>query len=111
MEVTTEQFKRVSIVKARGRIDSSTAPELAEAFTALTRDGRFKIVLDMSEVDFISSVGLRVLLDAQRTCRRLNRGEVVLAASAKQILKTLDLAGFNTLFAVYGALLEAVGSV
>jgi anti-sigma B factor antagonist len=111
MEVTTERFRRVSIVKARGRIDSSTAPELAEAFTALTGDGQFRIVFDMSEVDFISSVGLRVLLDTHRTCRRHGRGQVVLATPAKQILKTLDLAGFNTLFDVYGTLLEAVGSV
>jgi anti-sigma B factor antagonist len=111
MEVTTERFRRVSVVKARGRVDSSTAPKLAEAFTALTNDGQFRIVFDMSEVDFISSVGLRLLLDTQRTCRRLGRGQVVLATPAKQILKTLDLAGFNTLFDVYGTLLEAVGSV
>ena len=111
MEITTEQFKRVDVVKASGRIDSSTAPQLAEVLKQLTDGRRFRIVFDMSEVEFLSSAGLRVLLDTQRTCRQYKRGDLVLATPAEGIKRTLELAGFNTLFNVYDALLDAVGSV
>jgi len=110
MEITTQQFKRCDLVKASGRIDAYTASELEEAFAAIMEAGRFRIVFDMSEVNFISSVGLRVLIDAQRACKRFNRGEMVLASVSDQIARTLELAGFYTYFETYDTPLDAVGS-
>jgi anti-sigma B factor antagonist len=110
MEVTTKQFKRSDLVKATGRIDSQTAPQLAEVFEALTEAERFKIVFDMSEVEFLSSAGLRVLINVQKTCKRWNRGELVLANVTQRIQETLDLAGFVPLFRFSDDVLEAVGS-
>ena len=110
MEVTTTQFRRCDLVKATGRIDSNTAPQLAEAFGAINDVGRFKIVFDMSGVDYISSAGLRVMIDVQKTCRRWNRGEVVLAGVPQRVCEALDLAGFVPLFKIFDQVTEAVGS-
>jgi anti-sigma B factor antagonist len=110
MEVSTTDFKRCSLVKADGRIDSQTAPELAEAFEEIMESGRFKIVMDMGDVDFISSAGLRVLIDVQKTCKRWNRGELVLADVPPVASEALDLAGFTPLFTIYDDVVEAVGS-
>jgi len=110
MELNSERFKRCDLVKATGRIDSQTAPQLAEAFRAITEDGRFGIVFDMSEVGFISSAGLRVLIDVQKTCKHLNRGKLVLARVPPRIYETLDLVGFVPLFQILDDVVEAVGS-
>jgi anti-sigma B factor antagonist len=110
MEVTTQQFKRCDLVSASGRIDASTAPQLEAAFKAITEAGRFNIVFDMSDVEFTSSVGLRVLIDVRRECRRYNRGDIVLSSVSPNVKRTLELAGFYTLFEVYDTTLEAVGS-
>jgi len=110
MEVTTEQFKRCDLVEATGRIDSQTAPQLAEAFNAIHEAGRFKIVFDMSGVDFISSAGLRVMISVQKTCKRWNRGEMVLAGVPQRVYETLDLAGFVPLFQFFDDVVAAVGS-
>jgi len=110
MESTTQQFKRCDLVKATGRIDAHTAPQLTEVFAAITEAGRFRIVFDMSEVDYISSAGLWVLIDTRRTCRRFNRGDLVLASVSPQVHRVLELAGFYTLFGVYETTVEAVGS-
>ena len=110
MEVTTKQFKRSDLVKATGRIDSQTAPQLAEVFDAITEADRFKIVFDMSGVEFLSSAGLRVLINVQKACKRWNRGELVLANVSQRIQETLDLAGFVPLFRFSDDVLEAVGS-
>jgi len=109
LEVTTKQFKRCDLVKAIGRIDSNTAPQLAEAFDAINDAGRFKIVFDMSEVDYISSAGLRVMINVQKTCKRWNRGEVALSGVPEKVYGALNLAGFVPLFTIYDDAVEAVG--
>jgi anti-sigma B factor antagonist len=111
VEVIHQQYKRVDVLKPSGRIDSATAPKLAECLWMITNDHRYRIVIDMSETDYISSAGLRVLIDAQKTCRRHNRGNLVLARPNEPIRKTLDLAGFLVLFDVYDDVTAAVGSV
>lgn len=110
MEVTTERFKRCDLVKATGRIDHQTAPQLEEAFRAITEDGRFRIVFEMSGVDFVSSAALRVLIAVQKTCKRWNRGELILASVPQRIYEVLDLAGFLPLFKFFDDVVEAVGS-
>lgn len=110
MEIETTQYKHCDVVKPKGRVDSSTAPKLAETLNGFTDDGRFKIILDLSEVEFMSSAGLRVLISTQKTCRRYNRGQVVLAQVPQRIYDALDLAGFVPLFKFFDNLIDAVGS-
>ena len=110
LEATTNQFKRCDLVRATGRVDSLTAPQLADAFDAINEAGRFKIVFDMSGVDYISSAGLRVMINVQKACKRWNRGEMVLAGVPEKVYGALNLAGFVPLFKIYDDVPEAVGS-
>lgn len=110
MEITVQQFKRCDVVKVKGRVDSLTSPQLAQALNSVIEGGRFRIVVDMSEVEFISSAGLRVLLQAQKTCKRWNRGEVVLAALSDVVREAFELTGFTRLFTIYDDVLSAVGA-
>ncbi len=111
MEINSSQYKHCDLVKAQGRVDSATAPQLAKVLDDITNSGRYKIILDLAEVDFMSSAGLRVLISTQKTCKRYNRGEIVLAAVPKRIHDALDLAGFIPLFKFYDNALEAVGQM
>jgi len=110
MEVTSTQMKHCDLVKAVGRVDSFTAPQLAETFRAITDAGRFKIVFDMSDVEYMSSAGLRVLIDVQKTAKKWNRGELVLAAVNPQVYSAMELVGFVPLFRIMDNPTEAVGS-
>ncbi|MBP1692778.1 MAG: anti-sigma factor antagonist [Chloroflexi bacterium] len=109
MEITTMHYKHCELIKPSGRVDSQTAPQLAEALDAITNAGHFKIVIDMSEVEFMSSAGLRVLINTQKNCKRFNRGEVILATVPQRIYEALDLAGFIPLFAFFDDVTTAVG--
>ncbi len=111
MEISTTHYKHCDLIKASGRIDSATASELAEAMEASTNAGHYKIAFDMSGVEYMSSAGLRVLISTQKTCKRYNRGELVLALVPKRIYEALDLAGFIPLFRFYDDVLEAVGNL
>ncbi|MGD8404342.1 MAG: STAS domain-containing protein [Anaerolineales bacterium] len=110
MEITAKQFKNCDMLVVNGRVDSSTAPQLTEALEDVTGDGRYKIVLDMSDMEYMSSAGFRALLSSQRVCKRYNRGEIVLAAVPERIREALELAGFTELFKTYPDPIDAVGS-
>jgi anti-sigma B factor antagonist len=110
MEVTTKQFKHCDLVTIVGRVDSSTAPKLSEALDAIANEGRFKIVIDMADLEYMSSAGFRGLIAAQRNSKRYNRGEVVLVNVPANIHAALELAGFTTLFRIFQDVTTAVGS-
>jgi anti-sigma B factor antagonist len=74
------------------------APGLAKALESAHRRGKYKIVVDMSRVDYMSSAGFRALGDAQRNSQRSGRGEVVLAQVPSLIREALELIGFTEYF-------------
>ena len=111
MDISYTRYKHCDLVKPEGRVDSATAPQLAKSLDDITKAGRFKIVLDLSGVDVMSSAGLRVLISTQKTCKRYNRGEIVLAAVPKRIHDAFELAGFIPLFRFYDNALDAVGAM
>jgi len=110
METNSKQYKHCDLVNVSGRVDSSTAPKLAEELNKITGSGRFKIVIDLQGVEFLSSAGLRVLISTQKNCKRYNRGEVVLAAVPANILAVFELAGFTSIFKICDDALTAVGT-
>lgn len=110
MEITTISYKHCDLVRIKGRIDSATAPQLSETLEKVNAGGRYKIVLDMAEVEYISSSGLWVLVNTQKNCRRYNRGEVVLACVPERIHAALDLAGFVPFFKMFPDVTAAVGN-
>ena len=110
MEITVKQFKSCDMLVIDGRVDSSTAPQLSEALEDLTGNGRYKIVLDMNGLEYMSSAGFRALLTSQRVCKRYNRGEIVLASVPKRVQEALELAGFTELFKSFANTVEAVGN-
>jgi anti-sigma B factor antagonist len=109
MEVNTQNFKRVDLVTVSGRVDSSSAPELDQALKDLTGAGRSSLVLDLSQVDYMSSAGLRSLVSALRDCKKQG-GDVRLATPSARVSDVLNLAGLDSIFQVYENTTEAVGS-
>lgn len=78
-------------------------------------DGRYRIVLDLSRLEYISSPGLRVLIEARKKARDwkitdLEGGDIRIANLPPRIKEVFDLTGFSSLFEIYGDTVEAVGS-
>lgn len=110
MATTTTQYKRCQVVKTDGRIDSSNSDDLLKEFQSITDQGDFKIVFDMADVTFLSSKGWWVLVETQKSCKRYNRGELVLANVPEAIQKSLDLIGMKHYFKIFDDSVDAVGS-
>jgi len=110
MDIETKQLKRVDLLRVSGRIDGSTAPALGEALSKIMDADRHRIVVDLSEVSYISSAGLRVLISALKNCKRWNRGDLRLANLQPAIAEVFEMAGLTPLFRIYPDVAEAVGS-
>jgi anti-anti-sigma factor len=108
MEIVSRPIDTTDLVVIKGRIDSYTAPDLLDMLNKITAQQRYKIILDMSEVIFVSSAGLRVLIDIQKTCKKMNQGEVVLVNIPSRVYETLELAGFAPLFKFYNDVGSAI---
>ena len=110
MSAVVKEFKRCVLVEASGRIDSDTVPDLEETFKSLAKLGKYRLVLDMSEINFVSSKGWWLLIDVQKACKHLSRGELVLANIDTKIRESLKLIGMDTYFKIFDDETSAVGS-
>jgi len=110
MEHTVTQFKRCVLVTLSGRIDSLTAPDLGKIIKSINDEGRYKVVLDMTGVNFLSSAGWWTLINAQKRSRQYNRGEVVLACLDDRIRESMDLVGIGNYFKLFPDVTSAVAN-
>lgn len=110
MEVSTREYKRVDLVKVGGLIDSAAALQLEAILQEIVGHGRFHLVVDMHDVEYLSSAGLRVLVSAVKQARRWNRGDVRLADVPERVKGVLRLAGLDVLFRIYDTTVDAVAS-
>ena len=109
MEISVQEFKHCDLIAIKGRVDSATAPQLAHALESANENGKYKLVMDMASLEYMSSAGFRALLATQRNCKKYNRGEVVLTNVPDRIREALELAGFTELFKTFDDTLSAVG--
>jgi anti-sigma B factor antagonist len=90
-----------------GRLDASTVSILEHALTrAFARNAR-SIVVDLADVNYISSSGLRVLLTARRKTRERG-GDLILCDLSRNVRDVFDMVGFTALFTLAGTLAEAM---
>jgi anti-sigma B factor antagonist len=78
-------------LKVIGRLDTTTAPDLEKEISSSV-EGIEKLVLDFVELDYLSSAGLRVLLQAQKTMNK--QGEMVIKNVNETINDIFDVTGF-----------------
>jgi serine/threonine-protein kinase RsbW len=94
------------IVSAAGRIDAATAPELERTIRNVIADGSSQVIVDLHEVSFLSSSGLRTLLLLARELRRKS-GDLVLCSLQPQVAEVFHLTGFDQIFQLHHTREEA----
>jgi len=94
-----EMDRTPSVVTAHGRIDAAAAPDLESQLNALLAQGGVHIVVDMADVSYISSSGLKVLLAALRQARR-QQGQLILCNLQPKVASIIDMIGFDQVFLI-----------
>lgn len=107
MEIKEEKRGNVKIVGLRGRLDANTSPSVEKQLQAFMDQGEKRLVFDLSELTYISSVGLRVLIVVAKDIQKVN-GKLALARLNERIHEILKIAGFTRIFSIYPTCEEAV---
>lgn len=91
MTINKTQNGTELIVALVGRLDTTTAPQL-EAELNQSLDGVEKLVMDLAEMDYISSAGLRVLLSAHK--KMTKQGGMTVRNVSEIVMDIFDVTGF-----------------
>lgn len=97
MEIKKEQNGSELVVSLGGRLDTVTSPELEASLGAL--DGVTKLVVDMEKLSYISSAGLRVLLNAQKIMTK-NGGSMIVRNANEELKEIFEVTGFDEIFEI-----------
>jgi anti-sigma B factor antagonist len=109
MEIQQEHINDVTVLHPRGRIDSGSTPQLSDSLQALISAGRKYLILNLSDVPYISSAGLRALTVALKAVRRPNvAGELVLTSLQRPVWHAFRISGFDQVFSIYETVPEAL---
>ena len=87
---TTKDGTKVT-VEIQGRLDTTTAPDLEKEMSAIW-DEAAEMVIDIAELEYISSAGLRVLLAAQKKMNK--KGGMVVKNANESIMDIFEVTGF-----------------
>src|SRR5437763_7660145 len=109
MDISTTKDGEILVVGLKGRLDANTAPSLEEKFIGLIDSGEKRFVVEFTELDYISSAGLRVLLMAAKRLKNLS-GRIVLASLKDHIKEVFDIAGFSSVLTIYPSEKDAKAS-
>jgi anti-anti-sigma factor len=107
MDIIEREQGGVTVYVLEGRIDTQGAVDMDLALEAGVAEGKHKMVLDMGEVSYISSAGLRTLADVV-TRNREAGGDLKLVALNRKVLRVLRIIGFDRFFSVHDTVDEAV---
>ncbi len=115
MELIHKAYNRVDVIALSGRLAADTKAELEAKIDEIFDMGRHRIVLDLEKLEYISSPGLRVLIESRKRAREwklseLDRGDVRIVHLPQRIREVFDLTGFTPLFQIYDDLVDAVAS-
>lgn len=109
MDIETKTVGDVTVVEISGELDGKTSPEAQQTILPLMEEGS-KLLLDMTQVGFMSSTGLRMMLLLYRQAAASD-SEIALVGLAEEIKDTMSATGFLEFFTVCDSVEDGVAAL
>lgn len=108
MQISEENHDAVLVISASGRIDSNTAGDL-EAVLPARVESNPAVVMDLAQVAYVSSAGLRVLLRGAKISKSTGN-TLVLCGLDPSVQEVFDISGFTSIFTITPDIGSALGA-
>ena len=95
-----EKIRNIDLIRLSGRLDTNISEKLNDKFDEVCETGSGKTIVVMTDVDYISSSMIRILLKSLKK-HRAKDGDFQLVGLQPQIMKVMKIAGMDTLFNIY----------
>lgn len=100
MEAQVEEKGDVIVVRVEGRLDAASAPQLEKQINSIIDSGHFKLLLNFSALDYLSSAGMRLMLSVSKKLKNLE-GKLVACSLNDDVMEVIKMAGFNQVIEIY----------
>jgi anti-anti-sigma factor len=102
MEINERRAADILTLSVSGKLDTSSAKAFEQAILGWIESGERRIIIDLAQLDYVSSTGLRVFLLANKRLSTAN-GRIALCSLTDQVKEVFDIAGFSSIFSIYGS--------
>jgi len=109
MEIQFERYQQTLVISLAGSLDALTADQAWGTIGTQLNGGEPQVVLDLGQVGFMSSSGIRMLLEMLKQSRGMG-GDLRLAAVQPGVQRILEISGLARLLKIYPSVEEAVRS-
>jgi anti-anti-sigma factor len=99
MEITHKEESGILLVAIKGRLDGLTVPSAERSINEILERGGDRLLFDFSELEYLSSGGLRVILSAAKEIKR-RAGRIVLCAMQGYVKEIFEVSGFVLLIPI-----------
>ncbi len=110
MSIKIVESGKIRMIDLEGRLDSGTSPAAESEINKLLVAGYVKIIVNLSQTEWVSSSGLRVLLVAAKKLSAMN-GKLILCHPNEVVKEILDISGFSTILDVRDSEEEALAEL
>ncbi len=107
LEITEIKTPPVITLELKGRMDAITSDQLDGTISTLLAQRETQFVIDFSQLEYISSSGLRVLLMAAKKLKNAD-GQLILCSLNDHIKTIFDISGFSSVFSIVQSRKEAL---
>lgn len=97
--INTRQMADITLIRVSGFLDAHTFEELESTISELFADSQYRIIVELSAVDYISSAGAGVFIGALSEARD-NGGNIVLMNPTASVREVFDLLGLSQIFTI-----------
>ncbi|MDQ7784188.1 MAG: STAS domain-containing protein [Desulfomonilaceae bacterium] len=109
MNITLTRTGDAAVIAVQGRVDTLSAPTVEQKLTQWLDEGETRMILDLSELEYISSAGLRTVLVIGKKAKA-NGGSLCCCALRGMVRKVFDVSGFSLVLPVYNTVDEALAA-
>ena len=109
MEIITNWEDNIMVLKLKGRLDTNASMDFEQQVEDAINFNKKDMILDFSELEYICSSGLRVIIQAAKKLKSL-QGELVLCSMEEYIQEVFEISGFDTFLKIFVSKEEALNS-
>lgn len=112
MEITTEKKENCLIMVITGRVDATTSPDFDAKFAELCKEmpEPVSMIMDLGNVEYLSSAGLRSVLKVAKYCTSMKK-KLVLCSIQPPVYEVFKISGFTALLTITDSLNDAEAAV
>ena len=107
MEIRATEQDGIDILALAGRMDATTTPEFESAARALLAQGKNRVIVDMADLEYISSAGLRGILGFVKSIKAAS-GRLAFCSLQPMAAEVFRISGFNAMLTVCASREEAL---